>query len=38
MYEDVNGVWVIAAQILPVWVREMQIEFNELIKGNENED
>jgi hypothetical protein len=27
MYKDENGVWEMAAQILPEWVREMQIEF-----------
>lgn len=36
MYKDEEGMWQIAAQILPAWVVELQIEFNEAIIKNEN--
>jgi hypothetical protein len=36
MYKDKEGMWQIAAQILPEWVMELQIEFNEAIIKNEN--
>jgi hypothetical protein len=36
MYKDAQGLWIIAAQMIPEWVREMQIEFNELITKNEH--
>lgn len=36
MYKNGEGVWRIAAQILPIWVQEMDIEFNDAIVKNEN--
>jgi hypothetical protein len=38
MYRDNEGIWAMAAQILPEWVTEMQIEFNDLIEKNENNE
>jgi hypothetical protein len=37
MYKDEEGIWQFGAQVLPEWVREMQIEFNDLIIRNEND-
>ena len=38
MYKGEEGMWEIAAQIIPEWVRELQIEFSELIIKNENNE
>jgi hypothetical protein len=35
MYKDEEGTWKIAAQMLPIWVREMDTEFSEAIVKNE---
>ena len=38
MYKNEEGTWDIAAQMIPEWVKEMQIEFNELLVKNENNE
>lgn len=36
MYKDEDGLWRIAAQLLPLWIQETDMEFSEVINNNEN--
>ena len=36
MYKDYEGIWKIAARMLPEWIRETEHEFNGAIVNNEN--
>lgn len=36
MYRDEEGAWRIAAQLLPTWIQETDMEFSEIITTNEN--
>ena len=36
MYRDEEGAWRMAAQLLPSWIRETDVEFSEIINTNEN--
>jgi hypothetical protein len=37
MYKDVEGMWRIVANILPVWIKETEQELSEIIRNNENQ-
>jgi hypothetical protein len=36
LYRDENNQWKIAAQILPNWIHEKELEFGDLIDENES--
>jgi len=36
MYQDEEGMWKIAAQVLPLWIQETDVEFSDVIRNNEN--
>lgn len=35
MKRDDEGIWKIQAQVLPIWIHEMELDFNDVIKENE---
>ncbi|MEI9912270.1 MAG: hypothetical protein WDO71_23015 [Bacteroidota bacterium] len=35
MKKDEEGMWKIQAQVLPLWIHEMELELNDVIRVNE---